>query len=115
MQRGDVVRVELPWPKGKAGREQAGTRPAVIVQANQASANLSTVVIVPLTSNQSASRFPGSFLVHPSAKNGLASESIVLTHQMRALDTTRIESTIGVLSDADLKCLEDELRSLLGL
>jgi mRNA-degrading endonuclease toxin of MazEF toxin-antitoxin module len=115
MERGDVVRVELPWPKGKPGREQAGIRPAVVVQATLASANLSTVIIVPLTSNQAASRFAGSFLVRASAENGLDTDSIVLTQQIRALDIARIESAIGVFSDTDLKRLENELRSLLGL
>jgi mRNA interferase MazF len=115
MERGDVVRVELPWPKGKPGREQAGTRPAVVVQATQASTNLSTVIIVPLTSNQAALRFAGSFLVQPSAENGLVADSIVLTQQIRVLDTARIESKIGVFSDTDLKHLDNELRSILGL
>ena len=115
MQRGDVVRVELPWPKGKAGREQAETGPAVVVQSNQASVNPLHSCHCPIDKQPVGIAFRWVFSGASYAENGLTSDSVVLTHQMRALDTTRIEIAIGVLSDADLKRLEDELRSLLGL
>jgi mRNA-degrading endonuclease toxin of MazEF toxin-antitoxin module len=72
-------------------------------------------VIVPLTSRLSAIRFAGSFTVSPTEANGLACESVVLTHQVRAIDRNRIEKTIGKLVVAQMDRLETELRSLLGL
>lgn len=115
MNRGDIVRVQLPPPAGPSGREQFGTRPAVVLQTREASANLSTAVIVPLTSRLSAMRFVGSFTVSPTEANGLSVESVVLTHQVRAIDRGRVEKVIGHLADDQMARLEAELRAILGL
>lgn len=115
MNRGDIVRVQLPPPAGPSGREQFGTRPAIVVQNKGVSANLSTTVIVPLTSRLSATRFAGSFTVAPTEANGLSVESVVLTHQVRAIDQSRIEKVIGKLADEQMAQLDTELRDLLGL
>jgi mRNA-degrading endonuclease toxin of MazEF toxin-antitoxin module len=53
MNRGDVVLVQLPPPAGPSGTEQFGTRPAIVVQDEAGLANLSTLLIVPLTSRLS--------------------------------------------------------------
>ena len=115
MQRGDVVRVQLPRPLGRAGREQFGTRPAVVIQGNAATANLSTVIIVPLTSNRSAERFDGSLRIHPSRDNGLTMVSVALTQQVRALDKKRVDAVVGRLSSEDMDKLDAALRRLLSL
>ena len=115
MDRGDVIRVQLPRPAGRAGREQFGTRPAIVIQENAATANLSTVVVVPLTSNRSAERLDGSLLVHPSATNGLTTISVALTQQIRAIDKSRVEGVIGRLSSEDMNEIDSALRRLLSL
>lgn len=115
MKRGDVVRVELPRPQGSPGKEQFGSRPAIVLQDDRYIANLSTVLIVPLTSRLAAARFPGSFAISPTGANGLDVESVVLTHQLRAIDRGRIRGVIGRLDGNDLAKLESQTRSLLGL
>lgn len=115
MKRGDVVRVELPRPEGSPGKEQFGSRPAIVLQDDRDIANLSTVLIVPLTSRLAATRFPGSFTVSPTGANGLDTESVVLTHQLRAIDRGCIRGVIGRLDSNDLAKLESQTRSLLGL
>ena len=115
MKRGDVVRAELPRPAGAVGREQFGTRPAIVLQGKQSPANLATVIIVPLTSNVAAARFPGSFVISPDSRNGLTVPSVVLTHQIRAIDKKRLQKVIGRISPGDLANLEGEVRKLLGL
>lgn len=115
MKRGDVVRVQLPRPQGASGREQFGTRPAVVVQDDRGSANLSTVLIIPLTSRLAAARFPGSFTVSPTDANGLDVESVVLTHQLRAIDQHRVQRVLGTLSAEHMAILESEMRRLLSL
>lgn len=115
MNRGDVVRVQLPPPVGPSGREQFGVRPAIIIQDDRATENLSTAIIIPLTSRLIASRFVGSFIIYPSTNNGLECNSVVLTHQVRVIDKNRIERVIGKITDADMTILETELRNLLGL
>jgi len=115
MRRGDVVRAQLPRPAGSPGREQFGTRPAVVLQDEPGFAGLPTVIVVPLTSRMSATRFPGALVVQPSAANGLDVQSVVLCHQVRALDKRRVEAVIGRLSHEDVSLLEAELRRLMGL
>ena len=115
MIRGQVVRVDLPRPRGVAGREQFGLRPAVVIQDEPRLASLSTVLIVPLTSNLSAKRFVGSVRLFPSSENGLSVESMALTQQMRAIDRQRIQDTVGEVSAEDLASLEDSIRQLIKL
>lgn len=115
MNRGDVVLVQLPPPAGPSGREQFGTRPAIVLQDEGNFGSLSTVLIVPLTSRLSAAHFPGCFTVSPTGTNGLDVESVVLTHQLRAIDRRRIQRVIGRLADEPMARLESETRRLLRL
>lgn len=115
MNRGDVVRVDLPRPSGKPGREQFGIRPAIVVQDDKLFPSLPTVLVVPLTSNLSAMKFSGCIQISPTPKNGLTAESVALTHQVRAIDRGRIESVVGILSNDDLTSVDQELRRLLKL
>ncbi|MCL4191072.1 MAG: type II toxin-antitoxin system PemK/MazF family toxin [Thermoguttaceae bacterium] len=115
MKRGDIVLVKLPPPAGPPGREQFGDRPAIVVQEDPLNANLSTVLIVPLTSRLSAAHLPGSFTVSPTHTNGLDVKSVVLSHQLRAIDRRRIQRVIGSLDADAMATLEAEMRRLLGL
>ena len=115
MNRGDIVRVDLPKPQVAPGREQFGLRPAIVVQDEPGLASLSTVLVVPITSNLIAKKFVGSVLLSPSSTNGLTVESVALTQQVRAIDRNRIRAKIGGLTDEDLKSVDQELRRLLKL
>lgn len=115
MKRGDIVLVKLPPPAGPPGREQFGDRPAIVVQEDPSNANLSTVLIVPLTSRLPAAHLPGSFTVSPTDTNGLDVKSVVLSHQLRAIDRRRIQRVIGSLGADAMATLEAEMRRLLGL
>jgi len=115
LNRGDVAKAELPRPRGQASHEQHGYRRAVIIQDQSQHANLSTVVIVPTTSNLNAATYGNSFIVNPSTLNGLDCDSTLLVHQIRALDRRRIKQVIGQLSEDDLRQLEESLRRLLSL
>jgi mRNA-degrading endonuclease toxin of MazEF toxin-antitoxin module len=54
MQEGDIYLVEIP---SSEGHEQAGLRPAIIIQAFD-SEKLPTILIVPLTSKLRGADFP---------------------------------------------------------
>lgn len=115
MKRGDVVRVQLPRPAGRSGREQFGTRPAIIVQDDPTFASLETTVVVPCTTNMNATRFSNTLNLWPSRTNGLTADSVALVPQMRAIDRKRIEAVLGSLSDSELEELERKLRLHLSL
>lgn len=115
MARGDVVTVDLPVPADRPGREQVGYRPAIVVQTDDTEANLPTTMVVPITSNLSAIRFPHTFRVDPSPQNGLAKPSVLLVFQLRAIDKKRLGKTIGHLEQHHLQQLEFEIRLLLDI
>lgn len=115
MQRGDIVYADLPWPQGRPGHEQAGTRPAVVVMNAASAGKLPLVTVVPFTGKMGALQFPHTIKVDPSPGNGLTQSSVLLVFQLRALDKRRIAKVAGRLEDHHLRQLEAEMRDLLGL
>jgi mRNA interferase MazF len=115
MQRGSVVLVDLPAPASSPGREQVGTRPALIVQNDATSSITPTIMVVPFTSKSAAARFPHTIAVQPSAANGLSCPSVLLVFQLRAIDKRRVVSTIGSLERQTLDIVDAEMRLLLEL
>ena len=112
MEIGDIYTVEIPPSNG---HEQAGLRPAIIVQAPQFENQLPTVLIVPLTSRLAAQAFPGTFLIHPNSENGLTMISVALVFQLRAIDKRRLKRMIGRLNTAHLAELRQHIKVLLEL
>jgi len=112
MDIGDIYLVEIPFSDG---HEQAGVRPAILVQAAEFTSQLPTVLIVPLTSQLAAQAFPGTFLIHPDPHNGLTMVSVALVLQLRAIDKRRLRRKIGELSTAHLRQLCEQVKALLKL
>lgn len=108
MQKGEVWIVEIP---AAGGHEQSGLRPAIII----ADTKTSVALVVPCTTNQQALRFPYTFRLPPSSKNGLAESSIALVLQLRAIDKRRLRQKIGVIEKTLMKEINQQLRKLLVL
>ena len=113
MARGDVAYINLPLVPGS--RVQGGRRPAVIVLANNALRGNPMTMIVPLTTNLAATRFPFTFQIEPSPKNGLSAPSIALIFQLCATDRTHLDSVIGHLEDDRLAKIDEIMRQMLDL
>jgi mRNA interferase MazF len=113
MARGDVAYVDLPLIPGS--RVQGGRRPAVIVLANNALLGNPMTMVVPLTTNLAASRFPFTFRIEPSPRNGLSVPSIALVFQLCAADRTLLDSPIGHLEDNHLAKIDEIMRQMLNL
>ena len=111
MKRGEVWRVRL---HSVPGHTQAGIRPAVIVQEDQATASLPTVLIVPFTGSRAALRFPGTLAVQPDGQNGLTVPSVALVFQLTAIDKTNCLQLLGTLDPATLDQLFADLDKLTG-
>src|SRR5205823_7544338 len=97
MNVGDVHWVEFP-PRG--GSAQAGRRPAIIVQGATTSERLPTVLLIPLTTQQDALRFPGTVFVDPDAENGLRRASVALVFQLTVADQRFLGPRLGRVSTA---------------
>src|SRR5579859_1107817 len=111
VKRGDIHWIGFPPANG---HEQAGRRPAVVVQDETVAGSLPVVLVVPLTTSAAALRFPGTVALDPSEANGLSARSVALVFQLRAIDRTRIQESMGALSDEDLRRLFEVLDGLLG-
>lgn len=109
MTQGEIVWVEFPAGEGRA---QAGRRPAVVLQ--EGLLNLPTKLLVPLSSQRSALRFPGAVLLEPDATNGLRVSSVALVFQVRAVDVRRIGAALGSISKSKLQELLGALDELTG-
>ncbi len=72
-------------------------------------------MVVPVTSQLGALRFPYTIRVEPSPMNGLASPSVLLVFQLRVIDRRALVGTMGRLESAYLEQLDSELRRLLAL
>lgn len=112
MDIGDIYSIEIPPSNG---HEQAGMRPAIIVQAPGFEKQLPTVLIVPLTSQLAAQFFPGTFLISPDSENGLTMPSVALVFQLRAIDKRRLRRKIGRLNAQPLAELHQQLKALMQL
>jgi mRNA-degrading endonuclease toxin of MazEF toxin-antitoxin module len=95
MNVGDVYWIDLP-PRG--GHAQAGRRPGIIVQGARSSAQLPTVLLVPLTTQLEALRFPGTVLVETDETNGLRRRSVALVFQLTAVDKRDLGTRLGAVS-----------------
>jgi mRNA interferase MazF len=103
--RGEVFR--LPGPRGARGREQRGTRYAVVVQADEL-LGLSTVLVAPTSTSATAATF------RPTITLGQG-ETRVLAEQTTAVDARRLGASAGRLEAGELAAVDAALALVLGL
>jgi mRNA interferase MazF len=111
MNLGDVFWVEFP-PQG--GHGQAGRRPAIVAQVASASESLPTVLMIPLTTQIAALRFPGTVMVDADQENGLRRPSVALVFQLTVVDQRVVGPRMGRISETVLQSIWDELDRLSG-
>lgn len=103
--------VSLPFT---SSREQGGRRPAIVIQDAVYGQGSPLVLVVPLTSQLDALRFPATVQIAPAAGNGLRVPSVALVFQARALDRSRFVQRIGTVAAEDLRSVLTELAKLAG-
>jgi mRNA-degrading endonuclease toxin of MazEF toxin-antitoxin module len=69
---GEIHWVELP---DSGGREQAGRRPAIVIQNDDYAGSLPMVLVVPLSNAIAALRFPGTAPIKADKSSGLRIDS----------------------------------------
>ena len=109
---GDVVWVNFPPPDG---HEQAGPRPAILVQSEADDARLNTRVVLPMTTNPNAATYPGTVRVRATGKNGLREDSTILVAAIVAIDRGKMSGPQGRLDEATIGAVKARLRTFLGL
>lgn len=109
--RGEIWLADLDPTQGS---EQAGFRPVLVMQNNAINRSTTTVLCIPLTGNLRRAKLPTCVQV-AQGEGGLASDSVVLCHQTRVLDKTRLKTRLGSLSEATLLAVEARLLFTLGI
>ena len=109
MEKGEIWIVQF---HSKKGREQEGTRPAIIVSDTKTD----LVLLIPLTSNLNAlKKLPFTMEIKKSNENNLDKDSVALVFQLQALDKRRIKNKIGVLEKDKIEEINKMLLKILNI
>ncbi len=111
MNVGEIYLIEFP---SRGGHAQAGKRPAIILQKQEISDKIPTILAIPLTSQQKVTRFPATIEIEPNPDNGLNSISVALVFQLASIDKRYITTKIGQVSDEVLQKIFEKLNELTG-
>jgi mRNA interferase MazF len=109
--RGDVVLCDL---NPVVGTEQAGVRPAVVLQIDRANAVSPHTIVAPFTTKIRRALLPSHVFV-PAGVGGLSQDSVVLCEQIRVIDKRRIIKVLGHLDEPYLQQVAKALSAILGV
>jgi len=107
--RGEVWLVN--WNPAR-GSEQAGRRPALVIQNNIGNEKASTTIVTAISG--SVRIFPMNVKIDPP-EGGLDFPSIVKTSQILTVDKRRLEKRIGRLSEEKMEEVNGAIRLSLDL
>jgi mRNA interferase MazF len=110
VKRGEVWTVDIGPPSGP---EQAGQRPAILFQEDVFTPALTTVIVLPLTTNLKRLSLPTTVLI-PAGEGGLQQDSVVLCHQVQVRGKARLLHRLGELSPERFAEVQDCLLTTLG-
>jgi mRNA interferase MazF len=102
IQRGEVWLANLNPTRGS---EQAGIRPVLVFQNDAINRFTTMVLAIPLTTNLRRASLPSCVRVG-QGEGGLESESVLLCHQLRALDKTRVQRQLGTVAPETMAAVE---------
>ena len=108
IKRGDMFYADL---SPVVGWEQGGIRPVLIIQNDVGNKYSPTVIAAAITSQTTKNKLPTHIEIEGNA-NGLKSNSVVLTEQIRTIDKSRLKEKIGHIDDINKM---NELNNALGI
>lgn len=109
--RGDIVLYDF---NPRAGTEQAGIRPAIILQIDRANEVSPHTIIAPFTTKIRSALLPSHVLIQ-EGEGGLSQDSVILCEQIRVVDKRRIIKVLGHLDDSRMSEIAKALSVILGL
>lgn len=107
VKRGDVYLVHLGQGSGS---EQAGTRPAVVIQNNIGNRYSSTTIVAAITSYKEREFMPTHVIVKPPFLNG---PSIILLEQIFTLSKTKLVKYLGHFNSETMRQVDTAIRASL--
>ncbi|MEI8174261.1 MAG: type II toxin-antitoxin system PemK/MazF family toxin [Deltaproteobacteria bacterium] len=110
VRRGDIWFVD--WSPGR-GSEQAGMRPAMIIQTDAANLNPHYPNTIVLTISTKGKAVPFHVSVNPSEENGLKETSFVKCEQILTISKVRLIRCVGRLENERLETVAAAIRRVL--
>ena len=98
IKRGDMFYADL---SPVIGSEQGGIRPVVIIQNDLGNKYSPTVIAAAITSQTNKTKLP-THIELDSQTEGLKSNSVILTEQIRTIDKSRLKEKIGHIDDVNI-------------
>jgi mRNA interferase MazF len=90
-----------------AGSEQSGTRPVLVISAEEANESLPIVTILSLTSVKPGRKAYSIESLLKAEDTGLPRDSIAMAHQIRAISKERLGEVCGQIISEEIK---DDIR-----
>jgi mRNA interferase MazF len=110
--RGDIWIVD--WSPAR-GSEQAGMRPALVIQTDAANLNPRYPNVIVLAISTKGKQVPFHVPINPSQECGLKETSFVKCEQVLTISKSRLNKRIGSLSEQHLREVDMGLRRVLEL
>ncbi len=115
---GDIVSAKFPGHDPQ-GREQEGSRPAVVVGLPErlGTPRFAVLLLAPMTGDKRhrwAELAPALYPRYPAGTAGLRSDSICLIDQVRAMGAERVYRYHGSLSDEEYRPIREGLERIMG-
>ena len=104
----------IDWNPAR-GSEQAGQRPALVIQNDIANAVAGYSVTIVCAVSSKLKGYPSMVRVQPSEENGLTQESEVNSAQIMTVQKDRLIQRLGLLSAEDMTQVEAKLAYMLGI
>ncbi len=111
-----IKRGEIYWLSSGAarGREQAGRRPALIIQNDRGNESSNTTIGALMTSRVSPRLYPMHVVVS-AGESGLGQRSTILLEQIQTVDVQRLGQRIGLLDPTTMEEVDKALHRSLGI
>ena len=98
IKRGDMFYADL---SPVVGSEQGGVRPVLIIQNDMGNKYSPTVIAAAITSQTNKTKLPTHIELDENTE-GLKSNSVILTEQIRTIDKSRLKERIGHIDDNEV-------------
>jgi mRNA interferase MazF len=112
MTRGEVWWADFGIPFGS---EPGFKRPVLVIQDDDFNrSNISTIVIVPFTTNLTLADAPGNVFLE-AIDSGLTKDSVLVTSQITAIDKKRLIERVSRVENRYFGEIEEGIRIILGM
>jgi|SRR5437868_4836384 mRNA interferase MazF len=110
--RGAVLEVNLD---PSVGREYRKLRPCVVVQSDLLNRYSQVTIIAPITGAENVKKLGPNLVPIRKGEAGLEKDSVVVCHQLRRVDGSRLGKIYGHVTPDTMKKISEALRIVLEL